>query len=43
MGSLKSPCTTFYRSSIETIVLICGCFGEINDDDDDDSFKVLSF
>ena len=21
MGSLKSPCTTFYRSSIETIAL----------------------
>jgi len=26
MGSLKSPCTTFYRSSIDTIALYCLVF-----------------
>ena len=29
MGSLKSPCTTFYRSSIETIALNCLVFEKI--------------
>ena len=29
VGSLKSPCTTFYRSSIETIALNCLVFEEI--------------
>ena len=28
MGSLESPCTTFYRSSIETIALNCLVFLE---------------
>jgi len=29
MGSLKSPCTTSYRSSIETIALNCLVFEKI--------------
>jgi len=29
MGSLKSPCTTSYRSSIETIALNCFVFEKI--------------
>ena len=29
VGSLKSPCTTFYRSSLETIALNCLVFEEI--------------
>jgi len=29
MGSLKSPCTTSYRSSVETIALNCFFFEEI--------------
>jgi len=29
MGSLKSPCTTFYRSSIDTIALNCLVFEKI--------------
>jgi len=29
MGSLKSPCTTPYRSSIETIALNCFVFEKI--------------
>ena len=29
MGSLKSPCTTFYRSSINTIALNCLVFEKI--------------
>ena len=29
IGSLKSPCTTFYRSSIETIALNCVVFEKI--------------
>jgi len=29
MGSLKSPCTTSYRSSIETIALHCLVFEKI--------------
>ena len=29
MGSLKSPCTTFYRSSIETIAVNCLVFEKI--------------
>jgi len=29
MGSLKSPCTTFYRSSIKTIALNCLVFEKI--------------
>jgi len=29
MGSLKSPCTTSYRSSIETIALNCSVFEKV--------------
>jgi len=29
MGSLKSPCTTSYRSSIETMAIICLVFEKI--------------
>jgi len=36
MGSLKSPCTTSYRSSIETIALNCLVFDKI-------TFSILAF
>ena len=29
MSCLKRPCTTFYRSSIETVALICLVFEKI--------------
>jgi len=50
MGSLNSPCTTFYRSSIETMTLNCLvfkkiaflCFGDRQTDEQMDSTAALA-